>query len=80
MDINNNKEVSAWVREQLAHVNPYTDKERAFPYAVGFLSSVIANMIAQDSANLVRFKLAVAAKWKSQQGPAAQVNNITKKP
>ena len=68
----NQIKTAAYVREQLAHVNPYKDKLPAMIWAVGFLSSVIAAMILDDSRNLTRFKLAVAAKWKSQQdGPAA---------
>ena len=68
----NLQKTSAYVREQLANINPYHDKTRAFIWSVGFLSSVIAAMILDDSRNLTRFKLAVAAKWKSQQGPAAK--------
>ena len=71
METNQDK-TGQWVREQLANINPYHDKARAFVWSVGFLSSVIAAMILDDSRNLTRFKLAVAAKWKSQQGPAAK--------
>ena len=66
----NQEKTSSWVREQLAHINPYQDKARAFVWSVGFLSSVIAAMILADSANLDRFRAAVRRKMVG--GPAAK--------
>ena len=66
----NLQKTSAYVREQLADINPYHDKSRAFIWSVGFLSSVIAAMILADSANLDRFRAAVRRKM--QRGPAAK--------
>ena len=69
METNQDK-TGQWVREQLANINPYHDKARAFVWSVGFLSSVIAAMILADSANLARFRAAVRRKM--QRGPAAK--------
>ena len=65
-------ETAAWIREQLSIINPHSDTRSAALYAVGFLSSVLAEAMQDDTLALTKFKLAVAAKWKTQQGPAAK--------
>ena len=57
----NQTRTSRLVREQIAHINPYTAKVPAMIWAVGFLSSVLAALILADSDNLARFRRAVAA-------------------
>lgn len=67
VDLTNHQETVKYVQQMVAHINPHSDKRLAHVYAVGFLSSVIASMIAADSVNHTKFRLACAAKWKNQQ-------------
>lgn len=48
-----------WVDQQLDYINPYTDKTMAYCYNTGFLSSILAILINDDSQALAKFKLAV---------------------
>lgn len=70
MNSKKHRETAAWIRDQIDIINPYEGKS-AYIYSTAFLSSVLADLMHNDTLALTKFKLAVAAKWRSQQGPAA---------
>ena len=64
------QETAAWIREQISIINPYEGRAE-YVYATAFLSTILAEAMQDDTLALTKFKLAIAAKWRSQQGPAA---------
>lgn len=61
-----NRDYTQYILKQIELINPHSNKDNKYAYATGFLASLLAEFIRNDSKLHTQFKLAIASKYANQ--------------